>query len=103
MSTTGEPMSLAKRAANNPTSFFHRPAEVVADARLSRDEKLAVPEAWELEARSLAVAAEENMRGGEPDLLAEVVKARLALGAETDPQARAGAPTKHGGRQVKAN
>ena len=56
-------------------------------------------EAWELEARSLAVASEENMSGGEPDLLSEVVKARLALGVETSPS-DTGAPTKHGNRKV---
>ena len=42
------------------------------------------------------------MRGGEPDLLAEVVKARLALGDEPTPDDNAGAPTKHGARKVTA-
>ena len=72
--------SFAREAADNPTRYYGRPAKVVRDDRLSRDEKLAVPEAWELEAHALAVAADENMSGGEPDLLAEVVQTRLDLG-----------------------
>ena len=73
------------------------PRDVLADTRLSREEKLAILEAWELEARTLAVASEENMTGGEPDLLAEVVEARLSLGAAADPAQDTGAPTKQGG------
>ena len=91
-------VGLAADAVQNPTRFYKKPAEIVADNRLSRDEKLAVLEAWELEARSLAVASEENMSGGEPDLLSEVVKARLALGDETS-ATDTSAPTKHGTRK----
>ena len=93
----------AVEAAANPTRFYKRPSEVVQDRRLSREQKLAVLEAWELEARELSVATEENMGGGEPDLLAEVVKARIALGDEVDPDEDTGAPTKHGVRKSKAS
>lgn len=92
----------AKDAVQNPTQFYGRPSDVIADSRLSRGEKLAVLEAWELDARALAVASEENMSGGEPDLLSEVVKARLALGNEASSDDSAGAPTKHGARNVSA-
>ena len=72
------------------------------DRRLNREEKLAILEAWEMEARELSVAAEENMSGGEPSLLQDVVDARLQLGEATDPLDPAGAPTKHGVRKVKS-
>src|SRR4026208_2192138 len=58
-------VSFAAEAKANPSRFYRRPSEVVRDRRLKRDEKLAILEAWELEARELAVAAEENMGGGE--------------------------------------
>jgi hypothetical protein len=92
---------LAAEARVNPTRFYRRPDEVVRDRRLGREEKLAVLEAWELEARELSVASEENMGGGEPNLLQEVVQARIALGDTSDPAEQAGAPTKHGLRKAK--
>jgi hypothetical protein len=93
-------VGFAAQAAQNPTRYYRRPGDVVNDRRLSREEKLAILEAWELEARALAVASEENMSGGEPDLLAAVVNARLALGDETHPTGDAGAPTKSGARKA---
>ncbi len=95
------PSSFASEAVGNPTRFYDRPRQVVRDRRLSRNEKLAILETWELEARSLAVATEENMSGGEPDMLSEVVQARIALGKDTHPDDDAGAPTKHGVRRQK--
>jgi hypothetical protein len=93
-------LSFASEAVNNPTRFYQRPRQVIQDRRLNRNEKLAILEAWELEARSLSVAAEENMSGGEPTLLSEVVQARIALGEQTDPRQDNGAPTKHGARKI---
>jgi hypothetical protein len=92
----------AAAAATNPTRFFKLPRQVVDDRRLSRERKLAILNAWELEARSLAVATEERMSGGEASLLQDVVEARLALGEETEPAKDTGAPTKQGMRQVKS-
>ena len=94
-------VSFAAEAKANPTRDHRRPGEVVRDRRLNKDEKLAILEAWELEARELSVASEENMSGGEPSLLQDVVEARLLLGEATDPVDPAGAPTKHGVRRVK--
>ena len=92
-------MSFAAEAKANPTRYYRWPSEVVRDRRLDRKEKLAILEAWELEARELAVATEENMSGGEPSLLQEVVQARVDLGDTTDPKKDdAGAPTKQGAR-----
>jgi hypothetical protein len=92
-------VGFAVEAKANPTRYYRRPGEVVRDRRLTRHEKLAILEAWELEARELSVATEENMAGGEPNLLQEVVQARLDLGDATQPDDTAGAPTKHGVRK----
>jgi len=91
----------ATEAAANPTRFYRAPGEVLQDRRLTREEKLAILEAWELEARELSVASEESMGGGEPNLLQEVVDARLELGDETSPTDDSHAPTKHGMRKAK--
>jgi hypothetical protein len=50
---------------------------------------------WELDARLMQVASEENMAGGEPNMLQQVKKAQEALG--TDPAADQPPPTKVGG------
>lgn len=93
--------SFAAEAKANPTRYYRRPGEVVRDRRLKKAEKLAILEAWELEARELAVASEENMGGGEPTLLEEVVQARVDLGDVSDPADAGGAPTKHGVRKSR--
>ena len=96
-------VSFAAEAKANPTRYYRWPSEVVRDRRLDRKEKLAILEAWELEARELAVATEENMSGGEPSLLQEVVQARVDLGDTTDPEDDdAGAPTKQGVRKAQS-
>ena len=95
-------INFAAEAKANPTRYYSRPRDVLRDRRLRRSEKLAILEAWELEARSLSVASEENMSGGEPTLLEDVVNARIELGDETDPAAVTGAPTKDGMRKVRA-
>lgn len=93
-------VGFAAEAKANPTRYYRRPVEVLRDRRLNRREKLAILEAWELEARELAVAAEENMSGGEPSMLEEVVQARVELGDVTEPDDDTGAPTKHGARKA---
>jgi hypothetical protein len=94
-------VGFAAEAKANPTRYYRRPVEVLRDRRLNRREKLEILEAWELEARELAVASEENMAGGEPSMLEEVVQARVELGDVTDPADDNGAPTKHGLRKAK--
>ena len=76
---------------------------MLRDRRLRRCEKLAILEAWELEARALSVASEENMSGGELTLLEEVVKARVELGDETDPDGRRRSPDQGRHAQGKAD
>ena len=80
-----------------PTKEFDRPANVLAAAHLSRDQKLAILRQWELDARLLQTASEEGMSGGEPNLLDEVKRALAKLGALADKDDSGGeGPTKTG-------
>jgi CBS domain-containing protein len=70
-----------RAALLDPAAVFGSPEEVEHDALLSREEKLAILESWEEDAHELAVAEDENMAGGEPSRLEEVVAARVRLTA----------------------
>lgn len=59
----------------DPKQHFSRPDEVLKTQSLSGQQKLEVLKAWQLDAEELQVATEENMGGGEPDLLDEVIAA----------------------------
>jgi len=69
----------------NPADHFSRPMDVARSDTLSKEEKLSVLKAMEIDARELSVAAEENMGGGEQASLAEVHEALRAV----DPEAAA--------------
>lgn len=68
-----------KASLSDPTAVYRSPEEVERDASLSSEEKLAILVRWEQDARELAVAEDENMAGGEPSRLGEVVAARARL------------------------
>ncbi|MDZ7751993.1 MAG: hypothetical protein U5S82_10075 [Gammaproteobacteria bacterium] len=84
-----------EQALLDPASVFASPEAVVADDTLSRDQKVQVLRRWEYDARELEVAEEENMGGGPPDILGEVLDAlsRLGVGFSGGRQS----PTKQGG------
>jgi hypothetical protein len=84
-----------ERAKFNPSAEFDTPADVVKSTRLTRAEKEEMLKQWELDARLMQVATEENMGGGEPSMLDQVKKAQKALGVE--PAADQPPPTKAGG------
>ena len=63
----------------DPAKYYQTPADVLDDHRLTQSEKLEILKAWEIDARELQVAEEENMGGGEPSLLAEVERAIAEL------------------------
>lgn len=63
----------------DPTRFYHAPTDVIRDRRFSDPERLEILQAWERDARALAVADEEGMTGGEPSRLKTVVKARMEI------------------------
>ena len=76
----------------DPAAVFRRPSDVLNHPGLTRDERLAILEQWERDARELSVAEEEGMGGGEESFLARV---RLAL-AQLGEDLPSSAGTKHG-------
>ena len=82
----------------NPSKFFKHPKDVLVHSGLSRQAKLDILRQWEVDARLMAVAEEENMTSGENGHLGAIVSALLALndenkGAQSD---TAAPPTKLG-------
>ncbi|MGH8224388.1 MAG: hypothetical protein ACREQZ_15580 [Woeseiaceae bacterium] len=65
----------------DPTRYFSRPAEVLDDTRLSREEKRRILRSWALDAELIDEAESENMRGraGERSHLREAKLALLKL------------------------
>jgi CBS domain-containing protein len=78
-----------EKALLNPAAVFRAPDQVEHDPELSREDKLAILASWEEDARELEVAEEENMAGGEPSRLAEVLAARARVegGSAATPRA----------------
>jgi len=68
-----------EHALKDPASEFDSPEAVVDDKRLTVDQKKAILEQWEQDARQLATAAAENMAEGEPNLLHRVSAALRRL------------------------
>lgn len=71
-----------QEALRSPGSVYKSPEQVLSDPRLDREGKRAILKSWEQDARELAVADEENMSGGESDMLDRVVNALLSLADE---------------------
>jgi hypothetical protein len=85
-----------KKALLDPAGTFDQPDDIVRRRDVPRDVKLRLLEQWEREARSLAVAEEEGMTGGEESMLGRVRRAIAALGGSGDGDEPTGATTKHG-------
>ena len=85
----------------DPTRFYHAPSDVVRDRRFSDQERLEILQAWERDARALAVAADEGMNGGEPSRLKTVVKARMEVQERVAGETKYNEPSKFGGGTVK--
>ena len=83
------------KAMMSPTSEFSSPDQVLEHASLTREQKIAILKRWESDARELSVAEEENMGGGPPSFLGEILNALRALG-ESKSEGRM-PPTKQGG------
>lgn len=77
----------------NPSKFFKHPKDVLVHSGLSREAKIDILRQWEVDARLMAVAEEENMGSGENGHLGAIVSALLALGDENKgPDADAASP-----------
>lgn len=79
----------------DPYKFFEDPMAVTTCDKLSKTEKLSVLKAMEADARELAVAAEENMGGGEQRSLADVREAMRVV----DPDAAARSEPAHNSKK----
>jgi len=64
-----------ERIMINPANFYDMPDAVLHDSGLSTQQQKDVLKNWEFDARELDVADDENMSGGPPGLLSEVLKA----------------------------
>lgn len=84
-----------EQALLDPASVYSSPASVTGDPALDRKQKIEILRRWEYDARELEVAEEENMGGGPPDMLDEILAALNALNAGADVEHSA--PTKQGG------
>ncbi|GGO10454.1 hypothetical protein GCM10007972_13290 [Iodidimonas muriae] len=91
---TKKPIDIEK-AMLYPSSVFANPEEVVELTDLTTDQKIEILRRWEYDASELAVAEEEGMAGGEPSLLARVLKALDSLSGGYDTEHSP--PTKQGG------
>jgi hypothetical protein len=90
-----------EKAVAQPGSVYKTPEAVLVDTRLNDAEKRRVLESWEQDARELAVAEEENMGGGEPDMLGRVLEALATLPAENE--RLRGPATKHGAQATPSS
>ena len=83
------------KAMLDPPGVFPHPEAVLREQTLSRKQKVAILRRWEYDARSLAVAEEENMAGGPPDMLDDILTALNRL--DEGHAAQRTSPTKQGG------
>ncbi len=74
-----------EQALVSPSSVFDAPAEVVETPALAKLMKIEILKRWELDARALLRATEENMAGGEPSQIDAVNEALACL----DPEGKA--------------
>jgi hypothetical protein len=77
--TSGSAKIDVNLALRNPRCFFEEPIDVMANAQLARDDKLAILRAWEEDARSLSRSEAEGMGGGEESMLGRVEHAITLL------------------------
>lgn len=85
-----------EQALKNPASAFETPGAIIQDRSLSATQKYQLLKLWEYDARELEVAEEENMAGGPPSRLREVVQALHEISSALE-QHELDSPTKHGG------
>ena len=67
------------KALSDPSSVFRFPKEVLDNTDLDNATKLQILNQWELDARELAVAEEENMVGDGPSMLSRVLRAKAVI------------------------
>lgn len=78
----------------NPAAAFDRPADVLGESSLSREQKIEILRQWEYDAREMDVAEEENMQGGSRVELADVLNALDRIDPDREERT---SPNKQGG------
>jgi len=68
-----------EKAILNPSSVFSHPEDILCEQSLTREQKIKILRQWEYDARELLVAEEENMGGGPPHMLGEILRAFHSL------------------------
>lgn len=63
------------KVKGDPSKFFDAPSEIVAAPGLTKTQKLELLHSWEEDAVLMQQAEAENMAGGEPSRLTEVIEA----------------------------
>jgi len=76
----------------NPSAMFTNPEQVLAQAGLTRDEKIEILKLWEYDAAEAEVATEEGMPGGADSPLRRILLALSRLIPDSD--VRRTGPTK---------
>ena len=76
----------------NPRGSYQHPEQVLADPKLTREQKIEILREWHYDAIRLQESDGENMTGGEPDLLRAVSRALLSLDVSPAAEADAKAP-----------
>ncbi len=69
-----------KRASLDPAAVFPSPEAVVEHPCLTREQKTDILKRWKHDAYELEVAEDENMGGGEPSMLEQVLESLAVLG-----------------------
>lgn len=82
------------RGPQNPADVFSSPQEILKKNDLTVAQKVEILRRWEYDERELAVAEEENMAGGPPSKLADILRALRQLDADTHNEQAP--PTKQG-------
>ncbi len=83
-----------EKAMLNPSSEFSHPEDVLKQKNILKEQQVAILQRWEYDARELSVAEEENMTGGPPNMLTEILDALHKLGV--DKTGEHSPPTKQG-------
>lgn len=82
------------RVFQNPADVFSSPQEILQKQNLSVEQKIKILRRWEYDERELSVAEEENMAGGPPSKLDDILSALRQLAVKN--HSEHAPPTKQG-------
>ncbi|WP_321368606.1 hypothetical protein [uncultured Desulfuromusa sp.] len=88
-------LTIFDQALKDPATVYVSPKNILQDQRLTVMQKSQLLRRWEYDERERAVAEEENMAGGPPSMLAEILQALGQL--DVTDNTENSPPTKQGG------